>query len=171
MCLGLIQLNVSRNTITYKNNKEYKLVKCMSFPKLPIEFLRRCHAINGSVWHGLKCSLRRSDSGAPQHLAALSGVTNSPGIVLEDLPRVCEETGSELWSLHIASLRTDRAQVGFAGVFLGPGRATGRRHVVTDVPEGGGASLCAAFSENRLLDSPNLHFKAPSHVLLSDAWN
>lgn len=113
---------------------------------------------------GPLCWLRRTDRGAPQTSGcsfSSSGITNPPGVVLEDLPRVCEEAGPELRSLHVASPGTGRTQVGFARVFLGPGRATGRRHVGTDVPEGGGASPRAAFSENRLSELYNfLYFKA-----------
>lgn len=64
--------------------------------------------------------------------------------MLKDLPRVCKETGPELGSLHVVSLGIGQTLVAFAGVSLGRRRVTGRRHVGTDVPEGGGASPCAA---------------------------
>lgn len=97
---------------------------------------------------GPPCWLWRIDRGAPKHLAALSDIMNSPGVVLEDLLRVCEEASPELRSLRVLGARRGRSQVDFARVFLGPGRGTGRRHVGTDVPERGGASLRATFAEN-----------------------
>lgn len=131
----------------YRTKIQSKYVKCTSCPKLRYKRW-------GLNWPdmpslGPLCWMRRTHRGAPQTSGcsfSSSGIINPPGIVLEDLPRVCEEAGPELRSLHVASPGTGRTQVGFARVFLGPGRATGRRHVGTDVPEGGGASPRAAFA-------------------------
>lgn len=151
--MNIIQLNLRQNAIRRKCNPS--LLKVHPVLKLLLNL-----RVLTADWQ--RCT---STSGGP---LSLYDLTNPPGIVLEDVPRVCKETGSELRSLHVVGPANGRTPVGFAGVFLVPGRAMGRRHVGTDVPEGGGATPCATFAENSLSDFLNF-IKALLYVLLLNA--
>lgn len=67
----------------------------------------------------------------------VSAVRYRPCVVLEHLPRVCEETRPELRSLRISGGRVRQILSCFTAAFLYRDQGMGRRHVGPDATEEG----------------------------------